>query len=87
VYRDSLGSEEERAAQLGREIASLEQKIAALQAARFAIERESRHGRLGVLLRWWAVGLVVAALGGGLLIGNQLGLRERTRIDNCEATP
>ncbi len=87
MYRDDLASEEERAGQLGREISSLEQKIATLEAARVAIERESRHGRFGVLLRWWAVVLVVAALGGGLLIGNQLGRRERFRIGTCEAQP
>jgi hypothetical protein len=87
VYRDELGSEAQRADELRRDVASLEAKIAKLNAARVAIEREGRHGRFGVLLRWWAVGLVVIALAGGVLVGNQLGLRERTVERECPPSP
>lgn len=83
MYRDDLASEAQRAEQLRRDVAALEHKVATLESARTGIEREGKLGRFGVLTRWWAIALVVVTLGGGLVLGNQLGMRERTVAKDC----
>lgn len=70
MYRDDLASEAGRADLLQREIAALETKLTAQRAAGELIEREGRRGRYGLLLRWWGLALVLAALGGGFALGH-----------------
>jgi hypothetical protein len=84
AYRDP--SQEEREAALRAEVATLETRISDLEAKRLAIASADRgriRAAMRMIVRPWALFLLVMALGAGFYVGSVFHVVDRTIGGPC----